>query len=187
MENLLQDFSKTGKKLVEQNLVYSSLGNMSYKRGDKIFITATGAMLDELNRGNVIEVPLQGPSKVDKKASCELIVHREIYKKTNGKVIIHAHSPFAILLSLISDKDMIETQITEQKKIIGAIPIVEGESGSRKLATASAKALMEHKTCIIKDHGTITIENNMEKAYMNIAALEHICRINYYYKLYKKE
>jgi len=187
MVNLLQDFSRIGRKLTEQNLIYSNFGNISQRKDKKILITATGSMLDELTENDLIEVPLYDTSEADCKASCELLVHREIYKKTDAAAIIHAHSPFAILLSLITNEDEIEPELMEGEKIIGKIPIIEGESGSTELASIASEVLQEHKTCIIKKHGTFAKGNNIENAYINITALEHISKILYYQKLYQKE
>jgi len=186
MVNLLQDFSRIGRKLTEQNLIYSNFGNISQRKDKKILITATGSMLDELTENDLIEVPLYDTSEADCKASCELLVHREIYKKTDAAAIIHAHSPFAIILSLISKRNKIESVLIEKEKIIGTIPIIEGESGSTELAKNAAEVLSNHKTCIIKNHGTIAKGIDIKDAYINITALEHITKILYYQMLYEK-
>ncbi|MEO0294156.1 MAG: aldolase [candidate division WOR-3 bacterium] len=182
----MQDFIRIGKKLAQDNLIYANFGNMSERVGEKILITGTGTMLDELKEEDIIEVPLEGPSQFDFKASCELIVHRSIYKETPACAIIHVHSPFAVLLSIIAEKSEIVPKTMEGEKIIGVIPIVEGESGTPRLASAVSSALREHKTCIVKNHGTFVRGSNIIDAYINVTTLEHFCKIFYYYELYKK-
>jgi L-fuculose-phosphate aldolase len=186
MESSLNDLIQIGKKVTEQNLTYSNLGNISKRKSGNILITATGTMLDGLTEKNIVKVPLQKTSKLDSSASCELPIHREIYKKTNAKAIIHVHSPFAILLSLISRENEIQSELIEGNKILGKIPIIEGESGSPELAKNAAKALLNHKTCIIRKHGSIAKGIDLKDAYINISALEHISKITYYQKLYQK-
>ena len=43
-----QEIARFGKKLVISGLTSSRFGNISLLEGDKIFITCTGSMLDEL-------------------------------------------------------------------------------------------------------------------------------------------
>ena len=99
-----QEISKFGKKMVEQGLVSSHFGNISVRIGDDMFITRSGSMLDELSEDDVIKVPVHKESTLDLVASSETIAHREIYKKTSALAIMHGHSPFAVVLSLI-EKD----------------------------------------------------------------------------------
>ncbi len=66
-----QEISRFGKKAVMSGLTSSRFGNISLLVGEKIFITCTGSMLDELDQNQVIEVDLRGPCPQDRIASSE--------------------------------------------------------------------------------------------------------------------
>ena len=58
-------------------------------------------MLDELDSSTVVEVSSENPCEMDKIASIETCVHRAIYLNTGKMAIIHTHSPYAVVLSMV--------------------------------------------------------------------------------------
>lgn len=181
-----QEISKFGKKLVQYGFVNSHFGNISVRVGNKILITRSGSMLDELNKNSFVEVAVDKPGKSDKIASMETPVHREIYKQTPALAVIHAHCPFAVVLSMVMKKNKIKPDDVESKYFLKEIPIIAGMSGSPELAADSANALKNHRAIIVKDHGVITVGKNIEEAYTHICIVEHSCKLKYYVDLYKK-
>ncbi|MDD1757126.1 MAG: class II aldolase/adducin family protein, partial [Methanotrichaceae archaeon] len=89
IQDLWQEMAILGKKIVQSGLTRSRFGNMSILFGEKILITKTGSMLDELDENQIIEVDLSGPCSRDKQASTETCVHRAIYVETDAQAIIH--------------------------------------------------------------------------------------------------
>ena len=89
-----QEIARFGKKVVSSGLTSSRFGNISLLQGEKIFITCTGSMLDELDESQVVEVDLTGPCDQDKIASSETCVHRAIYQSTAAR-------PSSILILLM--------------------------------------------------------------------------------------
>ena len=95
-----QEIARFGKKLVLSGLTSSRFGNISLRREDRIFITCTGSMLDELDGEMVVEVDLSRPCNQDKIASSETCVHRAIYQSTS-KYGHYSHS-LSLRSSIIS-------------------------------------------------------------------------------------
>jgi len=175
-----REISKFGKKMVECGLTHSHFGNISVRIGNKLIITRSGSMLDEIDENMVVEVDLDKPSSFDTLASSETIVHRQIYKETSGLAIIHAHSPFAIVQSMISNSDLLVPTDCESKYFLHEIPIISGGVGSKELAQNAANALKDHKGAIIKEHGSIAIGKIVEEAFVTICSIEHACRVKYF-------
>lgn len=179
-----QEISKFGKKLVNFGLAGAHFGNISVRTGNKILITRSGSMLDELNKNRIVEVDLGSRSPVVKGASVETTVHRTIYEKTSALAVIHAHSPFAIIQSMLNKGNLLIPEDCESKYFLGEIPIITGEPGSDRLAENAAKALKNHKGVIVKGHGTFAIGKNLEEAYAVVSSIEQVCKIKYYTDLY---
>jgi len=179
-----QEISKFGKKLVNFGLAGAHFGNISVRTGDKILITRSGSMLDELNENEVVEVNLDSASPMVSGASVETTVHRAIYQKTPALAVIHAHSTFAIVQSMLSKSNLLIPEDCESKYFLGEIPIIAGEPGSDKLAENAAKALRNHKGVIVKGHGTFAIGKNLGEAYAVASSIEQVCRIKYYTDFY---
>ncbi len=175
-----KEIIRFGRKLVSSGLNYSHFGNISVRHNNKILISVKGSMLDELSAGDIVETGLIAGELRDSPASIELIVHRNIYLSTVSRAIIHIHSPFAIVQSIIAKEKKIIPVDEEGGYLFDEIPIIEGKSGSKTLAASAAAALKKHKGIIIKGHGSIAAGETLQEAYLVISSIEHICKIKYY-------
>jgi L-fuculose-phosphate aldolase len=178
-----QDISRFGKKAVISGLTSSRFGNISLLEGEKIFITCTGSMLDELDQDQVIEVDLDGPCPQDCIASSETCVHRAVYQGTANGAIIHTHSPYAVALSLL-DRDEVVPLDSEGIIFLGVLPIVEGHFGTNELAKAASFALQDHKACIARGHGVFAAGKSLKDAYTAACMAEHSAQVRYLVKAY---
>jgi L-fuculose-phosphate aldolase len=178
-----QEISRFGKKAVVSGLTNSRFGNISLLEGEKIFITCTGSMLDELDQNQVIEVDLRGPCPQDCIASSETCVHRAVYQGTANGAIIHTHSPYAVALSLLERKEVVPLD-GEGIIFLGVLPVVEGHFGTDELARAASLALRNHKACIARGHGVFAAGQNLRDAYTAACMAEHSAQVRYLVKAY---
>jgi len=175
---IYKDIIFTGKVLYKEGLVTSHAGNISVRYKDRIFITKTGRMLGFLRKNDIVDVPVFNEDKKDKEASSELIVHREIYKKTDAKAIIHAHPVYATALTF-KLKDFFIPIDNEGKLFIGKVPIVEVErpTASSELAIAVSETLKEFNICLVKTHGVFIKSDALNYALKLCSDLEFCARI----------
>ena len=181
-----QEISRLGKKLIQAGLTSSRFGNISLLDGDKIFITCTGSMLDELDEGGVVKVDLRGSCPEDAIASSEICVHRAVYKCTSHQAIVHTHSPYAVAASLLEAREVLPLD-SEGKIFLGPMPIVAGCMGSDALAAAVSFALQDHKACIARGHGVFAAGRGLKEAYEAAAMAEHSAQVGYLVKSYSGE
>ncbi len=181
-----QEISKYGNKLVQQGLVESHFGNISIRDGESIFITARGCALDEITEDGVVEVDLTSPTDRDCMSSTETIVHRAIYQQSQASAVIHAHCPFSVVESLLSDTGVIEPIDSEGRCFLKNIPVIGGQMGSEELAHNAGTALSDHNALIVHGHGTFATGSTLKEAYVITTQIEHSCRIRYWYDLARK-
>ena len=136
-------------------------------------------MLDEISEGSVVEIDLEAPKSFDTDASMEATVHMEIYRGTPDLAIIHAHPTYAVVESLILSQDKIKPMDCEGLYILHEIPIVEGKTGSKQLASEVSTMLRDHKGVIVRGHGTFSTGKTLEEAYIITSMIEHSCKIKY--------
>ncbi len=175
-----REIAKYGKTMVERNLVGGHFGNISVRAGNKILITRTGARLDELDENSIVKVEIEKSTSFDLIASTETVVHREVYKQTSALAIIHAHSPFAVVESLLLKKKYLVPVDTEGQYFLHKIPIIKGAMGSKELAKNVAGALREHKGVIVRGHGTFAAGKLLEEAFVHTSMIEHSSMLKYY-------
>ena len=180
---LCKEISRFGRKAVLSGLTSSRFGNISALQGDKIVITKSGSMLDELDRTQVVEVDLSGPCAQDATASSETCVHRAVYQGTTAQSVIHTHSPYAVALSLI-EAEQVEPIDSEGRHFLGPMPVVDAEFGTSDLAAKVSVALHSHNVCIARGHGVFAKGQCLAEAYAMACMAEHSSQVRYLVNVY---
>ena len=177
----MQELIKYGKKIVGAGLAHSHFGNVSKRVGDQMLISTTGSMLDELE-GQIVTVPIDPstPDELDVIASTEVNVHRAIYRATSALAILHGHSKYAVVMSMLCKQgEQIVPEDSESKYFLHEIPVVTGGIGSQELATNAASALRDHKGVVALGHGTFARGATVDEAFVIISSIEHACTVKY--------
>lgn len=179
-EDILKEMKKYGEFLENRGLNLSShSGNMSVRRGDRIIIKRRGAMMGDLSEEDVVETGIEKDDSGVIIASTEIGVHRAIYKETSALAIIHAHTPYAISLSLVRDE--IIPIDDEGQYHLKKVPVVDVEDsiGSDEVEKRLPPVLQDYNAGILKGHGTFAHGENLEEAYNWITVVESICKVIY--------
>ncbi|ADO45666.1 class II aldolase/adducin family protein [Hydrogenobacter thermophilus TK-6] len=165
-----------GRLLFEEGLVDARAGNLSVRIGDKMLITRRGSFLGDLKDHDFILLDIKRESLLDERASSELVVHREVYLKTQKRAVVHAHPVSAVKLSF--EKDLIVPKDSEGKELLGSVRVLkELPSGSYQLAQAVAETLAGEKLVVVRGHGVFSADTDVFYAYSHISVLEHSCKI----------
>ncbi len=188
-KEIIKEIIFTGKVLYKEALINSRAGNISVREGDHLYITKTGKMLGYLNENDIVKLPIFYETVKDKIASTELLVHREIYKKTDAKAIIHAHPIYAVVISFIVDNMFVPVD-NEGKLFLGEVPVLEVEkaSGSKELAEKLSETFINKskKIVIVKKHGSFAIGNSLNQALKLTSDLEFCSKVYYLLKKDRK-
>lgn len=194
-DDVIKMLSETGKAVVENRLVDSYFGNISYIFGDKIYISQTGSSMDELEY-SVDAVPLNGSSSTGITASSELSAHKNIYYATGDNAILHGHPKFSVIMSMYCeikncphqrDRDYCYRRCREKRYVAG-VPVVSGEigSGPTGLLNTVPEAMREGKGVIVFGHGVFTSgKNNFQRPFNMLVDIENRCREEYFRKVRK--
>ncbi len=168
---LENEFERIGKRLFGEHLVGGSFGNMSVRGEGGFYITRTGSYLDAC--GAPVFVPDEG--EVPGEASSEYRVHREVYRMTGARALVHAHPVHAVAASL--DIDAIRPADSEGQMLCPEIPIVGGSPGSDAIAANVAAALAGAPVVVVRGHGTFAVGKTLDEAYLYTSVAEYATRI----------
>lgn len=156
---------------------------MSVRTDTGILITKSGAPLRFLDETLLIEgtldLPLPG-------ASIELPVHQAIYRRTDAGAVLHAHPPFSVVLSLLTET--IIPADSEGGLLLGRIPVIINEKGSapQDIAHTVSEHLEDTAAVIVQGHGTFVQGITLEEAFSKTSTLEASCRVLYRLMTLKK-
>lgn len=178
---------EAGREVVKRGLVDACFGNISYRLGNTLYISASGSFLDELDNA-VVEIFLEDGPERGKKPSSELPAHREIALSTNFRAVLHGHPLFSVILSM----DCREADCPQpgdcyrrcpRPRQVGGIPIVSGETGGGPwgLSRTVPAAVSQYKAAIVYGHGVFACASkDFNSALGRMVTIERVCRKIYF-------
>ncbi|MEM4577123.1 MAG: class II aldolase/adducin family protein [Candidatus Nezhaarchaeales archaeon] len=164
-------------RIAKRGYVTAHGGNLSVRSGDFMWITRHACSLEDLRREDVVRVPISRPSSHDIIASTETPIHREIYRRTNNLVVMHAHPPYSVAISYFID-ELIPLD-SEGYHVLRKVPVVEGRPGSSTLANEVANGLMKCWAVIVRGHGVFASSKFIDHTYQILCMVEHSAKILY--------
>ncbi len=179
-EEILTEIARAGRYTVEQRLVDSAFGNISWRDDRTVYISQTGAHLDELE-GCIDPVPDDNTSTAGVTASSELMAHRRIFEQTGASAILHGHPKLAVVMSMLCEEQGCSVRDCwrqcPQVRFLGETPVVAGEIGAGGLAEKVAPVIGKAGRVIVFGHGVFTVGyNGFEEAYRALVEVENWCR-----------
>lgn len=180
-----EEMIRVGRYTVERHLVDSFFGNISCRRGDDVFISATASSLDAL-AGCIDPVPFDNRTTLGLVASSELAAHQGIYDATDATTILHGHPRFSVALSMLcgSEKNCPISDCWRdcpQVRWLNGVPIVAGEIGAGGLARRVPPVIGASGQAIVYGHGVFTIGSaDFAEPFHALVAIERWCRQEYF-------
>ena len=172
-----------GRRTVADRLVDAKFGNISYRRGEDLFITRKGSALDVLG-DRIILVPLVGLADTDAIASTELPAHRLIALTAPYRAVLHGHPKFSVIMSMACGEERCPDKggchrFCPRERWIRDIPVVSGEAGAGPfgLCNTVPKAVRDHGAAIVYGHGVFAAgAQDFNEALQRLRQIEKTCR-----------
>lgn len=191
MEQIIEELVKYSKQIYERNLVSGMGGNISARFQnndfDVIAISPTGSILNEIENKDVVLVDLNGNYLTKGKASSEILLHTNIYKKRddiNG--IVHTHSPYATGFAFSNRRlKRLEGFGEIKKPYIEEVPYEK--PGTKILADKTAEKIENEDCLLLKNHGVIATGANLKEAVYLAEFIEETAKIQFVINCLKEE
>ncbi len=185
---ILAAMQQAGLRTVELKLVDSFFGNLSCGQRDQLYISQTGASLDDL-AGCIDLVPNDNSSTAGITASSELIAHRAILAATGAATILHGHPKFSVILSLLCEETACRIidcwKDCDKVRYLDAVPVVAGEVGAGGIAKKVPPVISKNGIAVVYGHGVFAIGNqDFREPLVAMVALENWCRKDYLRRLH---
>jgi L-fuculose-phosphate aldolase len=159
-----------GQRLLAENLVARSWGNLSLRLDDRTMaITPSGIPYTELREDMIVLVDIEsGEWSGEWKPSGERALHRAIYK-TRPKVnaIVHSHQNAATACA--ASRASVRALWGEVPCAAYALP------STAALAKATVAALGDRPAVLLANHGVFTVGKDMDEAFDRARSLETAC------------
>jgi L-fuculose-phosphate aldolase len=168
IEEISKQIVRAGKKLHNNGLVRGKSGNISAKipGTDTFLIKPSGISLESLKPEKLVLVDLQGNRvRGETSISMETPMHAAIYRmRKDVQAVVHTHPPTATAFG-IAKTEILPLQIEMFLLLPNGVPIISFEKpGSKALADAVQKKIVNHDALILENHGIVTVGPTMEAA-----------------------
>lgn len=168
-----------GKRLYTGGYIVAHDGNISLRCApEHVLITKTQVCKGDLRWGDIIRVNIDGDDAASKAASSEYRMHLTIYRQhPEIRAIIHTHPPFTTAFAVagraIKEPILPEMVLTEPE-----IPLVPyAPPATQELAELVSQHLGASRSAILRNHGLVTVGDDLEEAYWRTERCEQMCRI----------
>jgi len=164
----------------ERGLTAAFGGNLSIRKGNLIFIKATGAVMDDMTREQVAVIDMGGRQVSGVRPSSEYRLHLAIYRRRKDVMAIaHLHPPYAIAVSaLVSEELPIMTP--EAEIYLRRIPIAPFRpAGTQELAEVVAEALQNVDAAVMERHGIVTVGRTLRETFYKAELVEESAKLWY--------
>lgn len=184
IDTLVQDAIWVGKSLFDRGKVSGSSANMSFKDGDKVYVTASGSTFGRLDKEVFSIMSLDGEILNDVKPSKEWPLHLALFNKDDSiEAVIHTHSTYATYWSCREwdgKSDLIPTPTPYLKMKVGVVGFVPfAQPGSPELFQAFEESLTDTNCYLLQNHGPILGDKNLLSAFYAIEELEEASKNAY--------
>jgi L-fuculose-phosphate aldolase len=128
---------------------------------------------------------MKGDHIAGKSPSSEMPTHLAIYKVTDSRAIIHAHSRFATALSCLGGD--LQSPDVEGKQLLGRIPLIPyARPGTNELAEAVSSGIKGFKGALLENHGLVAIGADLEEAYIVAESIERAAELVFDLSLFSR-
>ncbi len=172
-----QEVFDTALNLVKIDLIRLSSGNISMRLPDgNIAITPSAILYSDMNPEDVVIVDINGNQiEGNYSPSSEKSLHLELYRTRDDiHGVVHTHSIYAIAFSAVNME--LPLVCVELISVGGPIPVAEytcpGTPRVGEIASKFFKIRPRLKGLLLKNHGLVTVGNNLQEAYQNACNLE---------------
>ncbi|MGW2211390.1 class II aldolase/adducin family protein [Streptomyces sp. NPDC001781] len=172
-----EELVAAARRTVTDGLVVGTSGNVSVRVGDTVLVTPSGVPYDRLTPADVTGVDLLGRQVLGSLVpTSELPMHLAVHRTTDARAIVHTHAVHATAVSTLV------TELPAVHYMTGALggPVrvaPYAPYGTPELAAHVLRALEGRSGCLLRNHGTLTYGDTLERAYDRTAQLEWMCRV----------
>jgi len=168
-----------GKRLLKENLVSGTWGNISLRIDEQnMVITPSGMPYEELSPGDMVMVNYHTLEwEGENEPSSEMKLHAAIYLgRKDIQAAIHTHQVNASVVA--SARREVPPVLDDMAQIIGPSVRVAGYAlpNTNKKVRNTMKALSGRNAALMANHGAICIGRSMDEAFIVCQVLEKACR-----------
>ena len=173
-------FAAQAQRYAGAKLMCCSSGNLSWRVGDKAFVSGTGTWLSTLEPQEIAVCDIiSGQSINNVRPSMESGFHFGILRKRpDVNVVLHFQSEYATVVACLKEKPENFNVTLEVPYHVGEVAVIPYfRPGSPELAEAVITAMKEHNAVLMSNHGQVVCGKDFDEVLERALFFEMACRI----------
>ncbi len=175
-----KEIVRAGRRLADRKMIAGADGNISVRlEPDRIMVTPSGRNKGLLDPQEMVIVDSKGKKiEGDLEASSELAMHLFVYRsRPDIDACVHAHPPYATAFA-VAGVELPYDVLPEAVVTVGPIALTEfAPPGTEAVAKSLEVFVGEHNAFLLRNHGLLTIGQNLAEAGDRHETVEHCARI----------
>lgn len=182
LEQKLEDAVWIARSLFARNKTAGSTANMSFRHGNRIYISGSGTCFGTLTEADFSVLNLSGEHLEGRMPSKEFPLHMRLYEKSDEiGAVLHTHSLYSALWSCLdheNETDCIPEYTPYLKMKLGTVGVVPyGKPGSQELFEAFEACVDASDGYLLRNHGPIVPGKDLMGAFYSLEELEESAHI----------
>ena len=169
-----REIVRIAKLMSDKGLVGTYEGNLSIRRGNKVYVTPSGRSKAELSEGQIIVTDLDGNLiEGDLAPTSETPMHMKCYElREDIGAVIHCHAPYGTAYAQ-QNIEIVNKISPEFMMLYGKVPLLRyGTPGTDKLVGDLKEYINEYDVFLLANHGVLTVGETLMEAYSKTVSLE---------------
>jgi len=175
-----QEICDIGKRLYNKGFAAANDGNISYRISDhEVICTPTLMTKGFMQPDDLCVVDMEGKQLSGRrKRTSEVMLHLAIMKeRPEIKAVVHCHPPHATAFG-VAREPVPQCVLPEVEIFLGDVPITRyAIPGGKEFAETVLPFVHKTNVIILANHGTVSFDKTVEKAYWWTEILDAYCRI----------
>ncbi|MCY7320871.1 MAG: class II aldolase/adducin family protein [Phormidesmis sp. CAN_BIN36] len=184
--DLRQAIVEVGQIAYQRGLLTANDGNISVRLPNgNILITPAGLCKGRLAPEDLLIVSPDGhllypAANPHLKPTSEQPMHLEsLRQRPDIRAVLHAHPPYAVALS-VAGYDLRDDFLPEVCMTLRHIPTTQfALPSSPENAVAISQIICHHNALLLRQHGSLTVGQDLEEALTHLERLEHVAKVQY--------
>ena len=175
-----EDICDIGRRIYAKSFAAANEGNISIRLDEnRVLVTPTLISKGSMKPDDICTVDMHGNQVAGtRKQTSEVKLHLEIYRQRDDvKSVVHCHPPHATAFA-VAREPIPNCVLPEPDIFLGEVPIAPyATTGSAEFAKTILPFVKSTNTIILANHGTVSYESTVERAYWLTEILDAYCRV----------
>ncbi len=177
---------EVAQMMSHRGLVGTFEGNISARKGNKVYETPTGHSKELLSEGQIICVDMDSMEVLEGELAptSETPMHTTCYTlRDDVHAVVHCHAPYCTAFAQ-ANQEYVDNAAPEALVLLGKVPVLKyGTPGSPDIIAEFPKYIKDYDVVFLQNHGVLGVGGTVLEAFSKIMSVEMLLQTYFIRKM----